>query len=88
MRRQKACQTLKGLAAGEAGVDVVPESHLWLAQTPTQIDLAAVSDAGKVDQALVYVFQNTPQAGNLAHQALKLPRVHKHFAGGFASAVP
>src|SRR4051794_725997 len=45
------------LAAGEAGVQLVPVGDLRLAQPPAQEDLAAVEQAAEVDQAGHLVLQ-------------------------------
>ena len=44
---------LQGLAAGEAGIQLVPVGDLGLAEPPAEIDLAAVEQAGEVAEAVV-----------------------------------
>src|SRR5262245_53344551 len=45
------------LAARKSGVELVPVSHLVLAEPPAEVDLLAVAQVAEIDQAGVVVFQ-------------------------------
>src|SRR5438445_12692079 len=51
-------ESLERLAPGEARIRLVPPVDAWLIGKPAQVDLLAVPDRGKVDEAAVSVAQH------------------------------
>src|SRR5688500_1557757 len=60
------------LAAGIAGVYLVPECHVGLAQTPAEKDLAAAHHAREINETDARILDLNPEVGELATKTLDI----------------